>query len=1356
MENLYLAARAEQQMSMFYRRFIRPFDGFHLVLVLSCVFFCLALCGPCIGRNHLISQANGMREHFDSNAYGPNVVNHDAGLTHVFGSDVSSDYVRGNSPTFSSFKNVCTSSEFFCFPSTLPGFPPAEDNFKASLLEVPGRKTNDTLPDGPVPHGPWDGNSSQLPDHQVFKLLNGRLVSCSLNSGRGLQDISSLQNGSVGWDHHSSCRGYRPSKSPNKSFEAIRSGFSGSFSSFNVEIKPPLLDWGQNYLYFPSLAFLTVANTCNDSILHVYEPFSTDSQFYPCDFDDVMLGPGEVASICFVFLPRILGFSSAYLVLQTSSGGYLVHAKGFVIESPYGIEPLIGLEVSSDGIFGKNLSLHNPFNEALYVQQVTAWMSFSSGSTSYSAEAVCRMDTIRGSDEFSYLLTDIDMLNIKSGEVGLPLLGIKPNGSWELDPHNTGTFLEIDFSSCSEGKLVGAFCVELQSSSQGRVDTIIVPLEAEVRGKAPYGGHTGLVSISLEALVPCDSGETIDVALSLRNGAPNLLSVVKISQVADGARLFQIKYMEGLLLFPGTVTQIAVVTYARSLVDTQDHAPEVSNAILNCKLHILTNNSGSPQIEIPCQDVVHTCSKRQPSSYIGYHLHHEEKFRNETTRKLNVGIQSSTQINALETAEADELVLKNWRSQGTRSGLSVLADHEILFPMVQVGTHCSKWITVRNPSDQPVIMQLVLNSGAIIDQCRGADEFVQPLLSSSLIHNESMLSYGFSIAEAAITEAYVHSYERAFLGPIVFHPSNRCGWRSSALIRNNLSGVEWLPLRGFGGSLSLVILDGTEPVKSLEFNLEMPISPNISPAEFLFRIEDTSSLCSEPLLKELYAKNTGDLPLEVKHIAISRTDCQLDGFILHTCEGFALEPGESTRLLISYQTDFSAVVIHRDLELALATGIFIIPMKATLPAYMINLCKKSLSWMLLVKFSMVVFVAASVLFFIFCCRFPQPVTLVALGYLFKSERSPVATVGTAGKSSRKHRHQRNNRFSICCSVVDMLRSVKEDETLKPGLVCRSDWRSGHQGEKAAAQCTKLMQDDEGQNLKMSEPQKEMSLLPSSSIVKSVAVTASSDLLESPQTGNRTVRIRTGKGKKGRKRRGSGAGCTGMPEVSSSQSGNSAPSSPPSPVTLATLKQTWPLSPEVDHAIYAKDPYARRNDRSDDKGQRLKAADRSRLLKSEVSTKYCSNSWLLPAQGQLCPAGETSKAVPLPSATFPCTGWGGTQEAGPSTFLASTSAIALPARAPGSKLLKETTIKAEEKTEFKNEFTYDIWGNHFSVFHLMGVNKKISTTISNASDDDFQSFFLRDPLILMQETQAVSISVASKLLNCPVSCLHQNA
>ncbi|KAJ6736659.1 TRANSMEMBRANE PROTEIN 131-like protein [Salix viminalis] len=130
-------------------------------------------------------------------------------------------------------------------------------------------------------------------------------------------------------------------------------------------------------------------------------------------------------------------------------------------------------------------------------------------------------------------------------------------------------------------------------------------------------------------------------------------------------------------------------------------------------------------------------------------------------------------------------------------------------------------------------------------------------------------------------------------------------------------------------------------VQSIEFNINLPTPLNISTPDMLFNMEETAYACSVPSSKEMYAKNMGDLPLEVKRIEVSGSECGLDGFMAHTCKGFSLEPGDSTKLLISYQSDFSAAMVHGDLELGLTSGILVIPMKACLPLYMFNLCKKN-------------------------------------------------------------------------------------------------------------------------------------------------------------------------------------------------------------------------------------------------------------------------------------------------------------------------------------------------------------------------------------------------------------------------------
>ncbi|KAA8547204.1 hypothetical protein F0562_003640 [Nyssa sinensis] len=1332
MECQTLTVRAQRQLSMSsHRGLFHGSKAFHLMVVLLCTLFCLATCGPC--------SMNGMQNPVDYDACGSYRDNYNAGLRDSFLGDVNSGYVSDDPLVHLSLENVCTNLNSFCFPSTLPGFLSEEYNPKSTVPEISGVQYGATLPVG-SPR--VRNNLSWSSDYGMFKLLSGRAVSCSLNSQEGIHDISSLQTSSANQNDVSSCIGpllsqKTPSFNLNENSETIKLGFSDSSSSPHVEISPPLLDWGQKYLYFPSLAFLTVANTHSDSILNVYEPFSTNTQFYPSNFSEMLLGPGEVASICFVFLPTWLGLSSAHLVLQTSFGGFLIQAKGFGIESPYGIRPLVGLDVSSSGRWSKNLSLFNPFDETLYVEEVTAWITVSLANTSHSTKATCSAQDFQGPDEHR-LLGVKEWLDVKSGQVGSSIMAMRPHQNWEIHPGSTETIIEIDFSYNSEGKIFGAFCMKLQSSSQDKIDTVMVPLEAEMRGKSAYNDLKSSVSVSLEVLVPCDGSETV-VAVSLSNVAPYILNVAKISGVGESTKLFQIKYMEGLILFPGTVTQVAVITFTPLPVDLHDPPFEIPNTNMNCNLIILTNDSSNPQIEIPCEDVVSICSGHRINPYIGYEQQ-SEKVEHDSVRGRSLGssMQSPSQIKVMEMAEADELVLGNWKSQGTTSGMSVLDDHEVLFPMIQVGTHCSKWITVKNPSHQPVVMQLILNSGQIIDECRAPDGLLQPSSSSSLVHSESTAPtrYGFSIAENALTEAYVHPNDRASFGPIFFHPSNRCGWRSSALIRNNLSGVEWLSLRGFGGSLSLVLFEGSVPVQSLEFKFNLASRLNLSAPDMSYHMENTTYTCSQPLSKELYAKNTGDLLLEIRRIKVSGTECGLDGFVVNNCKGFSLEPGESTKLLISYQADFSAAMIQRDLELALATGILVIPMKASLPRHMLNFCKNSIFWMRLKKFSVAILIAASIMFLVFCCIVLQATALGPQDYLFKGGKSSIATIRRAGKSSRVHRNQKNsNKFVVSSEMNDF----GEEETLMLEAVGR--YPDGQivamEPGMSAQHVNPALGNQRGTDCLLDTPKQ--TALPSCMLSKSVAI-ESSDVQEAPQPGILTVRIGKEKGRRRRKKKSSGTVLSGLFEVSSSQSGNSTPSSPLSPVTSFIPKRLRPQSPDVDQSVDVRSPFIQMSDQHCEKTFASEPASRTNILESEVPKKYCNDNWFLPTQDKpSAPRNMSSKPVLLPSATFPCTARPAPNLTCSPSFMGSRSTIAPHARAPGSKLDNKKTVKTEEKTGREDEFKYDIWGDHLSGLQFMGRSMEVSGRTSCSSGSSSDSFFVRGPQILVTKSQPTSVS-----------------
>ncbi|VFQ92057.1 unnamed protein product [Cuscuta campestris] len=696
-------------------------------------------------------------------------------------------------------------------------------------------------------------SSAQVSDSGFFWLLGGKSVSCSLNN----EDLTMKEADKSDTMGLKLTDGYLP----------------------NIEVRPHLLDWGEKFLYVPSLDFVIVANTRKDNISVVIEPYSTNSQFYYCNSScEVVLGPGETCSICFGFLSTSLGLSSDHLVLQTNYGGFLVKAKGFAIESPYGVRLVI---LSGRG--SKNFTLFTHFYEALCVEEVISWASVSLGNASVLTRKVC---SVNNND----------------------------------DDAKVGTF----------------------SLDEWMNDTFIISLEVESTKKADF------VSLSLTTTIkPCGYGGTVFLALFAHNDS-HALRIVNITKVGDdNSKSFQIKHVEGLMLFPHTVTQAALVSYS-----LQSHHPDID---VNCKIFVHTNGSGNSRVEIPCRDIFSICERDNSESSEGEEIVH--------VRLSSLDYNNSQ---GWIGAEAEEAMPMNWRSQATANNFSVLENPEVIFPVIEVGHMSSEWITVKNPSQEQVLVQLILNSAEIIDECGPPEMHLQASSSNTLMgsNNSCVLArYGFSIDNNAVTEALISPLEVASLGPVWFRPGSPCRWKSSALIRKNLSGTEWVSLSGVGGSVFMVLLqeDDHEPIQSLDFKMN---SLNSS-------FPGKSTGCSQALMKEVYAKNTGDLPLRVIRIGISGTGCVSDGFSVNSCKGFSLSPGESQKIVVSYQTDFSLATVHRDLELSLSNGILVIPMKATLPIHILSLCKKTFLERLRISLFRMLLVAFILFLFITQLRKPQ-------------------------------------------------------------------------------------------------------------------------------------------------------------------------------------------------------------------------------------------------------------------------------------------------------------------------------------------------------------------------------------------------
>lgn len=1061
---------------------VHPATGFCIcvsVVAIFCTLLCLADCGKC--------PREGVHKS----------LNH--GACSSYSSFLSFDYGSGHQKTVPVDDNACSRSELCHFLSTFYGFRSEAQCLKAGNLDVNRSECGAALPKQSIRS---DGNVSWCANDVVFRLVDGGNVACSSNFREsGHEKLTPIVKDA---DHVvlSSCREHLLYKKETsfslQKIDIEKSHSPSSDSSYlRVSISPSKLNWGRSFLYHPSVASLRLKNTCNESTLVVYEPFSTDSQFYPFNFSEVVLGPGEVTSMSFAYLPNRLGLSSAELVLHTSFGGFLVKAKGFSVESPYRLRPLVGLDASFGGWLSRKLSLSNPFDDTIDLEEVTALVSVFENSGSLLVETICRKQNSEGSNKHIlssvHKVADGDIEQLKS-----MVMAVTPLNNWLITPHRTQSIMEMSFLPDSEQRVEGAICMELFRPLEGEKDILVVPFEAELSKTTTWNNTASSLSVSVEAVGPCDASETT-ISVSVRNKASHLLKIVKINEVVDSKKLLQIKYMEGLLLFPYSVSQVALVTYESSTYDSFLEIPDVNTS---CKLDILVNDSISPLLEVPCLEIFGICPRRQRASF--FHMPDVVDPSNRTGYLSSY--ENSPVLNkALGIAEADEFVRERWTAQSTMSGFYLLDNQELLFPLIPIGKYHAKSITLRNPSQQPVIVQLILSSGESVDNCKTCyDHQNSPSLSSSICNDSTRVNkYGFSVADSTVTEAFLHPNGTASLGPILFHPSNRCEWKISAFIRSNLSGLEMLSLRGFGGSLSLVILEGSELMQRLEFNINLPFPLNVS------KIEDVISNCRKPLSKKLFAVNAGDFPVQVKRIDVSGRECGLDGFVVHNCRGFSLEPGESFELGLSYQSDFSTPVVKRELELILAVGILVIPIQASIPLNTIHLCSKSIIWLRLRKYSLAIVLAAVLISLLFWFTMPSYFG----SCLIKSEKRSIP---------------------VARSVLHNLGNGKVIQPTK----------RGHMKQKIIADHV--------------EGRAEINL--SSDTVK---VTSSPFKSKSVENAGKTevgqpvcltVKTRKEKRRRSRKR-------NALIEVCSSHSGNSTPSSPLSPITTLSPPETYSPSTE---------------------------------------------------------------------------------------------------------------------------------------------------------------------------------------------------
>lgn len=526
------------------------------------------------------------------------------------------------------FRDACADLSAFCFSSSVAHtLLASEDGIKAMDLEMSRDWGPSSAPLGfPMPGGGGVVSCSSV-DTTLARGRNG--LGRDGDTGVGY-NVASCQAPFVPDNWMRASTGV-PMELDGTAIDIDPSALQSS-SSMNVAINPPVLDWGRSDLYAATTATLTVVNLNNDSALLLYEPFSTDPQFYVYGYEDLELQPGDNATVTFVFLPKLLGSSSAHLVVQTNFGGFIIHAKGMAVSSPYRILPLTGIDVVIGGQLERNLSIYNPYDDTLYVQEVAVWMS-SLETTRYSSHLVCQLGPFEGALELSS--SSNNWYTASSEEFGWPAIYIRPSEQWEVLPSKRNNVIDLKLQALSEGKVFGAICLKLHNCTPGTMHTYVIPIELEVHTRTYYDSSR-LIAVTFEHISTCDESGSI-FSLSLRNDEPKLLRIVGITEDDRNVpMIFQIKYLNGLILFPDTVTDIALVRYT-SLV------PE-DISFDSCNIVVETNSTLGSSIIIPCKDLVRasltsTAIIAESDGPLATPLYEEDISTNARTRTLGSMLQ---------------------------------------------------------------------------------------------------------------------------------------------------------------------------------------------------------------------------------------------------------------------------------------------------------------------------------------------------------------------------------------------------------------------------------------------------------------------------------------------------------------------------------------------------------------------------------------------------------------------------------------------------------------------------------------------------------------------------------------------
>ena len=154
----------------------------------------------------------------------------------------------------------------------------------------------------------------------------------------------------------------------------------------------------------------------------------------------------------------------------------------------------------------------------------------------------------------------------------------------------------------------------------------------------------------------------------------------------------------------------------------------------------------------------------------------------------------------------------------------------------------------------------------------------------------------------------IQPHQKFKIGPIIFKPNNTEKVSNILFLRNNLTILYPIKLKGEGGSGKITFINYNENTQSKKSDI-------LNNNNFIIEINrdnyDEKKKYKNNLTRSITLNNTGNLPLIIKNITIDNNECQTDDLKISQCQEFLLDIGDFIDINIEVNAYYGNYIKNR-------------------------------------------------------------------------------------------------------------------------------------------------------------------------------------------------------------------------------------------------------------------------------------------------------------------------------------------------------------------------------------------------------------------------------------------------------------